>query len=861
MLSVSLLSSCGGSSTTDPSIDHSNFSDLSLVSLTFSGGDIEPVFNKNYGGPYVLEVGKDVASVDVIAQTASSDVIMNIYKKGRSTDSDGNTTVAVLESVEVVSGEINTKTLTPGDNLIVVRIVSANRKNYFEYSVNVHRANEDASLLGLKVLNEGHVATDDAPVEYLTLKASDGIDGFNGAKLNYTASVACSGCTVSVSPRTVDRTTSVLINGLAAKHLTYTPLDLAIGVNDITVVSTAEVGDSPKTYSLQVTRQAGTTAELDGDTTLKSMSVSGAVMDRSFYCMSPTYTGVVNNDTASVLLTVQPSVEEANTDGDLPVVVVGSPTADANGQVIGVTDPISSVDGNPYSFDVPLEVGRSTVVIQVTSRDGNKQRLYVLYLERLTTNRVRVSSSEDLQAALQNAQANDEIVVAAGIYEGVASVDTSGSDSAHFYSAQSGTAEQRIILRSSDSSNEAVLIGADLTQASVLQLTGDNWYVRDLNFATAQTGVELLGASNVLFDSNTISDIGERGLIISQGGSDNQIRRNIIADTGMMPRASADTGGEVFGEAIVVGDSTELAEDQLLASNNQLRHNFVGPTGGAELIDLKVDSDQTFVQFNIVDVTAVSADAELGAAVVSRGNLANISYNSFYSETAPQQLTALIALEDVPTSFDSGDWGDSAKVYQNTARLAEAPVVFANGTNLSDVAVADNVSIDGATVSYIGDGINTSFTTPIYQLRSRAESPLCVMENTSDITDPDNDLAQVMMADCSDSSDQYWKFLNAGSGTLFLVPADDETRMMIPSSQSFYTSSSAVSMITIPFPSSSLLSASFIRWRLLYAGDYVSVLNRAQDAYVLTSSDEVGESFYINYFINSGLQQFELIEK
>ncbi|MBV9773173.1 MAG: hypothetical protein JO040_04450, partial [Gemmatimonadetes bacterium] len=101
-----------------------------------------------------------------------------------------------------------------------------------------------------------------------------------------------------------------------------------------------------------------------------------------------------------------------------------------------------------------------------------------------------------LQNALKNAQPGDEIVVLPGTYTGVKS--TSGYSNAYFFSGQNGTSTDKIILRSQDPANPAVLQGSSTSSGYVFYLTGDNWEVRDLKFATGSKGIMLDNANHNL---------------------------------------------------------------------------------------------------------------------------------------------------------------------------------------------------------------------------------------------------------------------------------------------------------------------------------------------------------------------------
>ena len=123
---------------------------------------------------------------------------------------------------------------------------------------------------------------------------------------------------------------------------------LTVGDNAVSVVVTAEDGETTRTYTVTVTRAA---PPLSGDAALRSLALSGVTL--AFDPATTGYTAQVANDVTET--TVTPAV---NHDGATYAVQL-------DGQV--------DADGT-----VPLSVGENVVAIVVTAEDGKTTRTYTV---------------------------------------------------------------------------------------------------------------------------------------------------------------------------------------------------------------------------------------------------------------------------------------------------------------------------------------------------------------------------------------------------------------------------------------------------------------------------------------------------
>ena len=207
---------------------------------------------------------------------------------------------------------------------------------------------------------------------------------------------------------------------------------------------------------------------------------------------------------------------------------------------------------------------------------------------------INVYNATDLQNALKNAAAGDEIIVNPGTYLGDKS--TSGSTKAHFYSSKSGTSSNPITVRSKWKGNKQTLKGASVDSAYIFYLTGDNWVIKDLKFTTAQKGIMLEGANNNLLNNIEVSNIGAEAVHFRYFSSNNTLSNCYIHNTGKR------SGQEGFGEAVYVGTHdghTSASLDN--SNNNRIGGCSIGPNITAEAIDIKSGTKGTIIESNYIN--------------------------------------------------------------------------------------------------------------------------------------------------------------------------------------------------------------------------------------------------------------------
>ena len=134
--------------------------------------------------------------------------------------------------------------LVPGPNVIITTVTAQNDTATRTYTVTVTRAAaKNDNLISLKP-SRGALS----PV-------------FTGSNISYTASVVSGVSSMTVTPTAADPTPTILVNHTEtlSSGTTSSPIALAVGPNTISVMVTAADGVTAKTYTLTVTRAAGST--------------------------------------------------------------------------------------------------------------------------------------------------------------------------------------------------------------------------------------------------------------------------------------------------------------------------------------------------------------------------------------------------------------------------------------------------------------------------------------------------------------------------------------------------------------------------------------------------------------------------
>jgi len=243
------------------------------------------------------------------------------------------------------------------------------------------------------VINIG--ITKNANLANLTLSSGTLAPVFAAATTSYTASVANATTSIKVTPTTSDAAARVKVNGAAVTSGTASAaIPLAVGVNTISTVVTAQDGATTKAYTLKVTRAAATNANLSA----LGSSVGG--LTPVFAGSTTSYTLNVGNATASMTL------KPVSSDGDATLKVNGAP-----------------VTSGTVTAAIPLTEGGQTMIsVVVTAANGTTTKTYALTVTRAPSSNANLSNLHPNNGTLSPVFAGGTISYTASVANPVSSV-------------------------------------------------------------------------------------------------------------------------------------------------------------------------------------------------------------------------------------------------------------------------------------------------------------------------------------------------------------------------------------------------------------------------------------------------------
>jgi len=249
---------------------------------------------------------------------------------------------------------------------------------------------------------------------------------FGAATTGYTASVANSINSITVTPTISDANATVKVNGTTvASGAASSAINLTIGANTIATVVTAQDGVTTKTYTVTVTRAASTDALL---TSVKLTPTSTlTVVTGPAYV---NYTTSVPNATSSV------SVTATEQDPTATITVNGVITASGTA-----------------SAPIALNAGSNTINIVSTAQDGKTTKTYIITATRAASAIATLSALTISSGTLMPAFATATTVYTATVPNATSSImvtptttDPTATVTVNGTALTSGTASASILL-------------------------------------------------------------------------------------------------------------------------------------------------------------------------------------------------------------------------------------------------------------------------------------------------------------------------------------------------------------------------------------------------------------------------------
>ncbi len=829
-LTVLLFACSGGDEITDfvdaPDLRLSSIEILSGGTLYF-GGNIVEEFDPEVAGPYSVELDDAATSISLSVSLGENDnVRLELIEV--SNDEDVSDTVTAINAEESVPVEIE-----EGMNLVYLRVSSLSNAAVLNYSLFIERESSSAVLRDLLI--DGDSALSVTTAIPLIDDAEPLSEFFPGT---YDVRINSDKCGFFFIVDTESRFTEVRINSELKdwREPVFIPLQSS-ETKTIDIELTPQNQGASLTYTFNLSKDlVDTTEDIAADTRLSSLEFSGGRDVRPYICENGGNTLVSYRLNELALLSLTAAMAAGRDDAVLTLGVDDAKSDELDIDEVSAVVLTSGVEYTGSLFD-NLNAGSNEFLLRVDSADGENSSLYAISVVVAETNEVYVSTASELQAALQSATSNTEIVVASGEYEGTASVSASGHDNAHFYVRADidGTADEPFILRAE--SGEVVLIGGTESGSSVLLIEGDYWQIEGISISGARNGVVVDSANGVTLENIDVDSVSERGIVFQNGTTNSHILGGSIDRTGLNPR---DGLGESYGEGIVIG----IGDGE--SQNNSVREVVFGRNISNEHIELKEKSRDTSVQFNVFESDNTLLRSFENRSLISAGGSAEISYNEFEFDSISGGTDDIEQLINVSTTGNV-----SVAIFQNYFDLDNQAITAVNNDGAGTVTVADNQRRDSGTIT-VSDFVLASVT-PVYQIQSILDSSQClsvesIVANSETV---ENIVVEniVVAVDCNVSLlNQQWVFVHTEQGYVHIVQNTNEHNIKL-----YLTDILGVAVIGVREDLSLEDDVTFqnssysLQWQLEFSGGNVLFSNRlGPTVYIVENLESLGGTVEIS---------------
>ncbi len=225
---------------------------------------------------------------------------------------------------------------------------------------------------------------------------------------------------------------------------------------------------------------------------------------------------------------------------------------------------------------------------------------------------INVTNAVELKAALLNALAGDEIIMADGPYNG------------KFEAApgKNGTAAHPIILRGS---RNAVLDAGSINTGYVFYLQANYWTLKGFTITNGLKGLMTDDAHYGTIDGIKVFHIGEEAIHLRKFSTQNTIQNCDISETGLKTPD--------YGEGIYMGSANNNWVNYSnglpdLCDSNSVISNKIGPNVTAECIDVKEGTTRNIIRNNTFDATGITGANSGDSWIDVKGNNTLIEGNN-----------------------------------------------------------------------------------------------------------------------------------------------------------------------------------------------------------------------------------------
>src|SRR6185503_12085907 len=579
--------------------------DAKLSGLTLSAGTLSPVF-----------ASSTVNYSATVANTITSLTITPITDEAHAT--------VKVNGVAVVSGSASGSiSLVVGANTITTVVTAQDGTTTATYTVTVTRSASSSATLSNLVISAGTLTP-----------------AFVPGTINYTASVPNATASITLTPTTTNSAATVKVNGITvASGSASGAIALAVGLNTITTVITAQDGVTTRTYTVKVTRAAATQSS---DGTLSNLVLSSGTLQPVFSPSTIGYVDIVANSVSSI--TVTPTASNANA------------TITVNGVAVA---------SGATSASIALAIGSNTIKTISTSQDGTSIITYSVIVTRPPSSDATLSNLAISAGTLTPAfatgttsytasvtNATTSITVTPTLSSSTASVNINGT------TVTSGSASGPIALAVGANTITAVVTAQDASTTKTYTITVTRAASSQSSDATLSSLVPSAGTLSPAFAAATTSYTASVA--------------NTVTSVTLTP-TTHDAGAtvKINGAAVASG-----AASQSLPL-------VVGPN---TITTVVTAADGTTTKTYTVTITRVaSANANLFALTLSNGTLSPV----FVSGTLKYTASVASGISSITVTPTTTDPNAIVKVNGVTvvSGAASGPIALAFGANVINVVV------------------------------------------------------------------------------------------------------------------------------------------------------------------------------
>ncbi len=248
--------------------------------------------------------------------------------------------------------------------------------------------------------------------------------------------------------------------------------------------------------------------------------------------------------------------------------------------------------------------------------------------------------------AMRNAKPGDEIVIAPGTYTAPDKVVIDGR-AARFFSDKNGTSSKPITVRAKNASNPPILKGPNgRYDGYVMRILGDHWRIKDLILEEGSKGLVFDNANNGIIENVTVRELGEEGIHLRDGSSNNLIKNCKVYNTGIKKPG--------IGEGLYVGsDKKQHDIYNRDCNNNTIDGCIVGPNVTAEGVDVKEGTKNTIIKNCTFSAKGISGENSADAFIDLKGAYGFV-YNNTFNLDGSNIIKSGVDFLDRGTGYNTG---------------------------------------------------------------------------------------------------------------------------------------------------------------------------------------------------------------